>query len=243
MSWNKLDWETSAADIDLGKHKRLLFCMLMGMLVTFAFLRSQFSHMHPFPVFWCSSVIGGVLGCLVGWEWQVADATRRATTSGKFIRMILCVWGLFALESVFVSILGFAETEKHRTFLRTLDKQPPEAFEFQFECGCLRKSEPVFVFDSVAIQEFVEIGHQSEVQVNVDRRAAELEFDFSIHFSNGSFGRYHAEVPEREDSRMMISFSTQAGFQTIEIPGGYPWLQKHVLQHPDLVNCLDHSAD
>jgi len=243
MEKTKLDWQTAASDIDLAKHKRLLFCMLIGILLTFTFLRSQFSYVHPFPVFWSSTAIGGVLGCLVGWDWQVADPARRAVTSGRFLSVILCLCGLFALESAFVLIPGFVEAEQQRTILRNIEERSPDALEFQFECGCLQKSEPFFVFDPDAIQEFVELSRESEIQVDVDRRHRELEFDFTIHFSNGSYGTYYAEVPEQDFSKMMLTFSTSAGYQTIEIPGAYPWLQTHVLQHPDLVDCLHDSAD
>ena len=209
-----LDWNTWPTKIRIATHWRLLTCVLTGFIIATLIWHTLFPHTLGFNKIWGGFATGATAGMLPGTKWQLYSDTRRAETSGWFVVVGVCFWGLLACISLFQLAPQLYAQEQELAMIRSLAAADISGISVKLSDQRLQRIE-----DAETISQLVRCTKRARL-FYPSHESSTRRFEITIVCVNGKRLRYKGRVPERH----MDDFSLRFRGCGIIIPGGRRWL-------------------
>ena len=215
----ELDWETRVRRVKHRDHWRVYLFATLGTLFAYPVWEILFPNTLWFYRLWGAGATGGIVGSLVGFTWQLADAARRARSSGRYLAFSV-VFGLGVLTPIGVFLMGPMLRSEEIELAKIRALSAPEVAAISFRMS----GQPDVKFtDRASIISFVNDCRRSNLFYPSHERFTNKS-RLAVYFVDGTVW-YDAGIPERHRADMVLSFRSYIGRSYILIPNGARWLR------------------
>jgi len=215
----ELDWDTPVNRVKNRDHWRVSLVSLVGTLSAFAVWHALFPDTLWFFKLWGALCTGGLFGNLIGYAWQLTDASRRARSSGRLF-MCSAIGGVGGLFPVAILLVGpfLHSQEMELARIRTLSVSDVSSISAQ-----TAEQPPVRVVDQAAITSFVKKCRTSNL-FYPSHESFTNKSRLAVQLVDGTIWTYEAGIPMRHQADLVLTFRSYVGYSHVLIPNGAKWL-------------------
>ena len=214
----ELDWKTPLMSVDVGRHWRIVLCVIIFAMLAAVLLQSVFPNTNPFLKLWTGCVTGGVIGVLVGFFWQIRSMERRNQTTGIVSSSLLVAWGSFACLGFLFLIPQMADEEAMRTKIRLLSIKNLKSVRIGSKAFDVENPDDVEI-----IEKFCHLARKAKL-FKSSHEGSYKEFELSLKLADGEELYFPASIPKRHLSDLSLEFRSASYWTEILIPDGRSWL-------------------
>jgi len=221
--FRELEWGWSNK-FKMRDHWRILLCVVVGTLASTLIWNVLFPHTEGFAKLWAGFATGASVGMILGTCWQLSDNRRRPITSGRSLVIAIFFCCLFAGFSILLMAPEMDAQEEELTRIRSLGTGDILAISVRIKGRRSRHIE-----DPELIESFVAHSNRAGLFFP-SHEGSTVEFQITIHRTDGAPLRYDGRVPECHQDDFSLSFRGRFVWSEVVLPGGRQWLDSAVNQ-------------